>query len=140
VADALARGARVSHQAPAPELDGHFYPPTLLVDVPSDASVVREEVFGPVAPVVTWTDEADLLAQVNDSELGLAAYVYSRDLKWALQLAERIDAGMVGVNRGVVSDPAAPFGGVKQSGIGREGAGEGVRAFRETQYFSVDWS
>jgi len=140
VADALARGARVSHQAPAPELDGHFYPPTLLVDVPSDASVVREEVFGPVAPVVNWTDEADLLAQVNDSELGLAAYVYSRDLKWALQLAERIDAGMVGVNRGVVSDPAAPFGGVKQSGIGREGAGEGVRAFRETQYFSVDWS
>jgi len=140
VADALARGARISHQAPAPRLDGHFYPPTLLVDVPAGADVVRQEVFGPVAPVVTWTDEADLLAQVNDSELGLAAYVYSRDLKWALQLAERIDAGMVGVNRGVVSDPAAPFGGVKQSGIGREGASEGVRAFCETQYFSVDWS
>ncbi|MGN6131821.1 MAG: aldehyde dehydrogenase family protein, partial [Nocardioidaceae bacterium] len=77
---------------------------------------------------------------VNDTELGLAAYVYSRDLKWALQLAERIDAGMVGVNRGVVSDPAAPFGGVKQSGMGREGAREGIREFSETQYFSVDWS
>ena len=99
-----------------------------------------QEVFGPVAPVVTWTDEADLLAQLNSSELGLAAYVFSGDLKWALQLAERIDAGMVGINRGIVSDPAAPFGGVKQSGIGREGAREGVRAFTETQYFSVDWS
>jgi len=141
VADAVARGARVSHQAPTPGgAVGHFYPPTLLVDVPADADVVRQEIFGPVAPVVTWTDEADLLAQVNDSELGLAAYVYSRDLKRALQLAERIDAGMVGVNRGIVSDPAAPFGGVKQSGLGREGASEGVRAFCETQYFSVDWS
>ena len=140
VADALARGARVSHQSLSSTLDGHFYPPTLLVDVPADADVVRHEVFGPVAPVVTWTDEADLLTQLNDSELGLAAYVYSADLKWALQLAERIDAGMVGVNRGVVSDPAAPFGGVKQSGLGREGAREGVRAFCETQYFSVDWS
>jgi len=140
VADALARGARVSHQAPAPERDGFFYPPTLLVDVPADAGIVQQEIFGPVAPVVTWNDEADLLAQLNSSELGLAAYVFSGDLKWALQLAERIDAGMVGVNRGIVSDPAAPFGGVKQSGIGREGAREGVRAFTETQYFSVDWS
>jgi len=140
VADALARGARISHQALTTAQDGHFYPPTLLVDVSSDADVVRHETFGPIAPVVTWTDEADLLAQVNDSELGLAAYVFSSDLKWALQFAERIDAGMVGVNRGVVSDPAAPFGGFKQSGLGREGAREGVRAFTETQYFSVDWS
>ena len=140
VSDAVARGARISHQAPAPDRGGFFYPPTLLVDVPADAEIVQQEVFGPVAPVVTWTDEADLLAQLNSSELGLAAYVFSGDLKWALQLAERIDAGMVGVNRGIVSDPAAPFGGVKQSGIGREGAREGVRAFTETQYFSVDWS
>jgi succinate-semialdehyde dehydrogenase/glutarate-semialdehyde dehydrogenase len=140
VDDALARGARVSHRAVTSELDGHFYPPTLLVDVGADAAVVREEIFGPVAPVVTWDGEEELLRHVNDSELGLAAYVFSRDLRWALKLAERMDAGMVGVNRGVVSDPAAPFGGVKQSGIGREGARDGVRAFTETQYFSVDWS
>jgi succinate-semialdehyde dehydrogenase / glutarate-semialdehyde dehydrogenase len=140
VDEAVAGGARVSHRAHAPETQGYFYPPTLLVDVPADAAVLREEVFGPVAPVVTWTGEADLLRQVNDTEFGLAAYVYSRDLKWALKLAERIEAGMVGVNRGVVSDPSAPFGGVKQSGIGREGAREGIREFCETQYFSVDWS
>jgi len=106
--------------------------------VPPDAEVVRQEIFGPVAPVVTWTGEEELLRQVNDTELGLAAYVFSGDLRWALQTAERIDAGMVGINRGVVSDPAAPFGGVKQSGIGREGARDGVRAFTETQYFSVE--
>jgi succinate-semialdehyde dehydrogenase/glutarate-semialdehyde dehydrogenase len=141
VDDAVAAGARVTHQAPLPEgLTGWFYAPTVLRDVPADAEILRTEVFGPVAPVVTWRDDAELLRQVNDSELGLAAYVYSRDLRWALQTAERIDAGMVGVNRGVVSDPAAPFGGVKQSGLGREGAREGLREFLETQYLSVDWS
>ena len=138
---ALAAGARISHQAVAPtDLDGAFFAPTVLVDVPANADVLDEEIFGPVAPIVTWRDEDEMLAAVNGTELGLAAYVYSRDLGWALRLAERIDAGMVGVNRGVVSDPAAPFGGVKQSGIGREGAREGIRAFTETQYFSVDWS
>ncbi|MFC6286935.1 NAD-dependent succinate-semialdehyde dehydrogenase [Nocardioides sp. GCM10027113] len=140
VAEALDRGARVAHRAEVPGLPGHFVAPAVLVDVPGDADVVRQEAFGPVAPVVRWHDEADLLAQANDSELGLAAYVYSRDLRWALQLSERLEAGMVGVNRGLVSDPAAPFGGVKQSGLGREGASEGIRAFRETSYFSVDWS
>lgn len=140
VDDAINRGARISHRAMAPDLPGHFYPPTLLVDVPANAEVVRNEIFGPVAPIVTWDDDDTLLGQINDCEQGLAAYVYSRDLKWALQLAERIDAGMVGINRGVVSDPAAPFGGVKQSGIGREGAREGVLAFCETQYFSVEWT
>ncbi|MBO9524456.1 MAG: NAD-dependent succinate-semialdehyde dehydrogenase [Nocardioidaceae bacterium] len=140
VEDALARGARIAHQAGSSELDGHFYPPTLLVDVPADAEVVRNEIFGPIAPVVTWTEDEEMLRQVNDTELGLAAYVFSGDLRWALKTAERIEAGMVGVNRGVVSDPSAPFGGVKQSGLGREGARDGVRAFTETQYFSVDWS
>ena len=90
--------------------------------------------------MVVWDDEAELLAQVNGTEFGLAAYVYSRDLGWALQFAERIEAGMVGINRGVVSDPAVPFGGVKQSGIGREGARDGIREFCETQYFSLDWN
>jgi succinate-semialdehyde dehydrogenase/glutarate-semialdehyde dehydrogenase len=140
VEDALNRGAKVAYEATPTELDGHFYTPALLIDVPGDAKIVKEEAFGPVAPIITWTDEADVLRQVNDTEFGLASYVYSGDLKWALQFAEKIEAGMVGVNRGVVSDPAAPFGGVKESGLGREGAREGVRAFTETQYFSVDWS
>ncbi|ROS75600.1 NAD-dependent succinate-semialdehyde dehydrogenase [Cellulomonas sp. PhB143] len=141
VDDAVAAGARVSHRAPVPAgLTGHFYAPTVLSDVPADAEILRTEIFGPVAPIATWTDTEELLRAVNDTELGLAAYVFSRDLRWALQTAERIDAGMVGVNRGVVSDPATPFGGVKQSGLGREGARDGIREFQETQYFSVDWS
>ncbi len=137
---AVAAGARVSHTAPVPEGDGFYSPPMLLVDVPADAEILTEEIFGPVAPVVTWADDETLLRLVNDTEFGLASYVFSRDLKWALQTAERIEAGMVGINRGIVSDPAAPFGGFKQSGLGREGAREGVREFLETQYFSVDWS
>ena len=88
--------------------------------------------------MVTWTDAEDLLTQVNDTELGLAAYVYAGRLQDALRLAERIEAGMVGINRGIVSDPAAPFGGFKQSGIGREGAREGIREYQETQYYSVE--
>ena len=140
VDDALARGAKIAHQAANSDLSGHFYPPTILVNVPAEATIVQEEAFGPVAPIITWTDEADVLRQVNDTEFGLASYVFSEDLRWALKFAEKIEAGMVGVNRGVVSDPAAPFGGYKQSGLGREGAREGVRAFTEVQYFSVDWS
>ncbi|MFH5823645.1 aldehyde dehydrogenase family protein [Georgenia sp. AZ-5] len=138
---AVAAGARVSHRAQLPAgLTGYFYAPTVLRDVPADAEILRTEIFGPVAPIVTWRDDAELLGLVNGTEFGLAAYVYSRDLKWALQTAEKIEAGMVGVNRGTVSDPATPFGGVKQSGLGREGAREGIREFQETQYFSIDWS
>ncbi len=136
---AVAAGARIAHQGKAPE-SGWFYPPTLLADVPADAEILTREIFGPVAPIVTWTDEDEMIRLVNDTEFGLAAYLYSGSLKRALQLSERVEAGMVGVNRGIVSDPAAPFGGVKQSGIGREGAHEGVHEFLETQYFSVDWS
>ncbi|WP_328468010.1 NAD-dependent succinate-semialdehyde dehydrogenase [Actinoplanes sp. NBC_00393] len=132
-------GARIAHQAACPEGAGHFYPPTVLVDVPAGAAILREEIFGPVAPVVTWTDEAALLAQVNDTEYGLAAYVFAGDLARALRLGESIEAGMVGINRGLVSDPSAPFGGVKQSGLGREGARDGLREFQETRYLSVDW-
>ncbi len=139
VQDAVAAGAKITHRALAPTGQGTFYPPTLLNDVPPDAAILREEVFGPVAPVVTWNDDRELLNHINASEFGLAAYVYSRNLKWAMQLAEHIDAGMVGINRGLISDPSAPFGGVKESGIGREGA-HGVRDYCETQYFSIDWS
>ncbi|MET0916651.1 MAG: NAD-dependent succinate-semialdehyde dehydrogenase [Jiangellaceae bacterium] len=136
---AVREGARISHQAQLPDAPGHFYPPTVLAGVPADATILQEEIFGPVAPVVVWQDEEDLLRQVNDTEYGLAAYVFAGDLGRALRLGERIEAGMVGINRGLVSDPSAPFGGVKQSGLGREGAREGLREFQETQYFSVDW-
>jgi succinate-semialdehyde dehydrogenase/glutarate-semialdehyde dehydrogenase len=137
VESAVVEGATVAHQATAPT-DGWFFPPTLLTGVRPGAAILDQEIFGPVAPVVTWTEEEDLLAQVNDTEFGLAAYVYAGRLQDALRLAERIEAGMVGINRGIVSDPAAPFGGFKQSGIGREGAREGIREFQETQYFSVE--
>jgi succinate-semialdehyde dehydrogenase/glutarate-semialdehyde dehydrogenase len=136
---AVAQGARVAHRGSAPTT-GWFHPPTLLVDVPADAEILDTEIFGPVAPVVSWTDEEAMLRLANGTEMGLAAYVYAGDLGHALRLGERLEAGMVGINRGVVSDPATPFGGVKQSGIGREGAREGIRAFQETRYLSVDWS
>ncbi|MGC5617348.1 NAD-dependent succinate-semialdehyde dehydrogenase [Georgenia sp. Z1491] len=141
VDDAVAAGARVTQRADVPGgLDGHFYAPTVVRDVPADSPLVRNEIFGPVAPIVTWTDDEEMLAQVNGTELGLSAYLFSRDLGWAMRIAERFETGMVGLNRGLVSDPAAPFGGVKQSGLGREGGHEGIREYQEVQYLSVDWS
>jgi succinate-semialdehyde dehydrogenase/glutarate-semialdehyde dehydrogenase len=139
VESALVTGATVAHQARAATAPGHFFTPVVLTGVTSDSDVVREEIFAPVAPIVTWTDPEDLLTQVNSTEFGLAAYVYAGDLGTALRLAERIEAGMVGINRGLVSDPSAPFGGVKQSGLGREGARAGLEEYTETQYFSVAW-
>jgi succinate-semialdehyde dehydrogenase/glutarate-semialdehyde dehydrogenase len=140
VEEAVCAGARISHRAQLEGQDGYFYPPTVLVDVPPTASIVVTESFAPVAPILTWSTTRDLLEQVNASESGLAGYVFSRDLQKALQLAESMELGMVGINRGIVSDPAAPFGGVKQSGLGREGAQAGIREYLETQYFSVNWS
>jgi succinate-semialdehyde dehydrogenase/glutarate-semialdehyde dehydrogenase len=139
VDEAVAAGARISHRAVTPDAPGHFYPPTVLVDVPAGAAVLQEEIFGPVAAITTWDTEEELLGLVNDSEYGLAAYVFSGDLARALRLGEAVDAGMVGINRGLVSDPSAPFGGVKQSGLGREGARDGLREFQETRSLSVDW-
>jgi len=139
VDEAVDQGARVTHLGSTGR-GGWFYPATLLVGVRPDMRIAREEIFGPVVSVITWRDEHTMLDQANDSELGLAAYVYAGRLQDALRIAESLDAGMVGVNRGVVSDPSAPFGGVKQSGIGREGAREGIREYQETQYFSVDWT
>jgi len=139
VDEAVAAGAVPAYRAALTFEDGYFYPPTVLTGVPADAAVVREEIFGPVAPIVTWREPQELLRMVNDTEFGLAAYVYA-ELGEALRLAERIEAGMVGVNRGLVSDPSAPFGGVKQSGIGREGARVGLEDYLETQYLSVDWA
>lgn len=140
VADAVANGARVSHRAELPAyLTGHFVAPQVLRDVDPADPIVAEEIFGPVAPIVTFSSDEEVVAYANASEYGLAAYVFSGSLQRALHLSEALDAGMVGVNRGLVSDPAAPFGGVKQSGLGREGAREGLLEFTETQYFSVDW-
>jgi succinate-semialdehyde dehydrogenase/glutarate-semialdehyde dehydrogenase len=136
---AVAAGARIAHQAPAPDSKGFYFPPTVLVDVPADADIVREEIFGPVAPIVTWTSDDEVIAMANDTEMGLAAYVYAGELQRGIRLCESIEAGMVGLNRGLVSDPAAPFGGMKQSGIGREGARIGLEEFQETQYLSVAW-
>ena len=104
-----------------------------------DAAIVRQEIFGPVAPIVVWDNEDELLDWINDTEYGLAAYIYTGRLQEALRIGESIDAGMVGINRGIVSDPSAPFGGTKQSGLGREGGRDGMREFQETQYFSVDF-
>ena len=139
VRDAVAAGARISHQAAAPESKGWFYPAVVLVDVPADADILGKEIFGPVAPLVAWKEDAELIDLVNASEMGLAAYVFAGQLQRAMRIGEEIDAGMVGINRGLVSDPSAPFGGVKQSGLGREGARLGLEEFTETQYLSVDW-
>ena len=113
-------------------------PPTVLDRVAPGSAILRDEVFGPVAPLTTFTDEDDAIATANDTEHGLVAYVFSRDLRRAMRVGEALETGMVGLNRGVVSDPAAPFGGVKQSGVGREGGGHGLREFLEPKYFSFD--
>ena len=111
----------------------------MLTGVAPDAPILREEIFGPVAPIVTFTDEAEAVRLANDTEFGLVAYVYTRDLGRGLRVSEAIEAGMVGLNRGLVSDPAAPFGGVKQSGIGREGGHEGLLEYLESKYIAVNW-
>jgi succinate-semialdehyde dehydrogenase/glutarate-semialdehyde dehydrogenase len=139
VDDAVARGARVLLGGQRPNGPGFFYPPTVLTHVPSDAACVRDEIFGPVAAIQTFTDQEDVIARANDTEYGLVAYVFTSDMKRGMQVCERLDYGMVGLNRGLVSDPAAPFGGTKQSGLGREGGHEGLREFQETQYISASW-
>jgi len=139
VQDAQARGAGTKLGGTLPEGRGFFYPPTVLVDVPDDARCFHEEIFGPVAALSRFSDEAELIERCNNTEYGLVAYVYTRDLARGLALSERLDFGMVGLNRGLVSDPAAPFGGTKQSGLGREGAHEGMLEFLESQYISVNW-
>ncbi len=139
VESAIAGGARVVTGGRAPDRRGYFYLPTVLADVPPDAPILGTEIFGPVAPVVRFRDEADVVRWANDTEYGLVSYVYTADLSRALRVSEALETGMVGVNRGIVSDPAAPFGGVKQSGIGREGGHDGLLEFMESKYIAVDW-
>jgi succinate-semialdehyde dehydrogenase / glutarate-semialdehyde dehydrogenase len=136
---ATGSGAALITGGRAPERRGYFYEPTLLDGVPADAAILSTEIFGPVAPVVRFTDEADAVRWANATEFGLVSYVYTQDLRRGLRVSEGLDAGMVGLNRGLVSDPAAPFGGVKQSGLGREGAHEGLLEYTETKYIATDW-
>jgi succinate-semialdehyde dehydrogenase / glutarate-semialdehyde dehydrogenase len=137
VDDAVARGARVLVGGEPVDGPGYFYRPTVLVDVPPDAQMTSTEIFGPVAPITSFTDEDEVLAIANDTPFGLVSYLYTEDLRRALRVCERLEAGMVGLNQGLVSNPAAPFGGVKHSGLGREGGTVGIEEFLETKYVAV---
>lgn len=139
VDDAIAKGAKLECGGKAIEGTGYFFPPTVISNVSEDADCVTDEIFGPVAAIQTFADQEDVIRRANDTEYGLVAYVFSEDMKRALHVCERMDYGMVGLNRGLVSDPAAPFGGSKQSGLGREGGHEGMLEFMETQYISASW-
>jgi succinate-semialdehyde dehydrogenase / glutarate-semialdehyde dehydrogenase len=138
VQDALDKGATRVVGGEIPDGRGYFYPPTVLGGVPDDARVLKEEIFGPVAPVTSFESEEDAIARANDTEYGLVAYVFTRDIKRALRVCEGLETGMVGLNQGMVSNAGAPFGGVKQSGIGREGGKDGLEEFLETKYVAVN--
>jgi succinate-semialdehyde dehydrogenase/glutarate-semialdehyde dehydrogenase len=136
--DAVGRGARVLAGGIRPDGAGFFFPPTVLTGVPGDARMAHEEIFGPVAPLTPFRDEAEALAAANATEYGLVSYVFTNDLRRALRVAEKLETGMVGINQGVVSNPAAPFGGVKASGVGREGGAVGIDEFLEIKYVGID--
>jgi len=138
VSDATSKGASVVVGGSSVDGRGYFYQPTVLSDVPADARLLKEEIFGPVAPVSSFSDEEEAVAAANDTEYGLVAYVYTRDIKRALRVCEGLQTGMVGLNQGMVSNPAAPFGGVKASGFGREGGYEGIEEYLETKYVAVN--
>jgi succinate-semialdehyde dehydrogenase/glutarate-semialdehyde dehydrogenase len=140
VTDAVDRGARVLVGGERPAGPGHFYPPTVLADVPDDARMLGTEIFGPVAPIIAFTSDEEVLAKANDTEYGLVGYVFTRDLQRALRFAEGLETGMLGINRGLISDPSAPFGGVKQSGIGKEGSHEGISEYLDVTYAAIDLS
>ncbi|RJQ83088.1 NAD-dependent succinate-semialdehyde dehydrogenase [Amycolatopsis panacis] len=137
VKDAADRGARVLTGGEPVDGPGHFYPATVLTDVPEDARLAAEEIFGPVAPITPFDTEDEAVAKANDTEFGLVSYLFTADLKRALRVSERLEAGMIGLNQGIVSNPAAPFGGIKQSGLGREGGTVGIDEFLETKYIAV---
>jgi succinate-semialdehyde dehydrogenase/glutarate-semialdehyde dehydrogenase len=138
VGDAIDKGARAVVGARPGDGRGYFYQPTVLADVPADARVLKEEIFGPVAPVAAFDSEEAAVAAANDTEFGLVAYVYTADLKRAFRVVEALETGMVGLNQGIVSNPAAPFGGVKQSGFGREGGAEGIDEYLEIKYVAMN--
>jgi succinate-semialdehyde dehydrogenase/glutarate-semialdehyde dehydrogenase len=139
VTTAVNDGARVLLGAARPEGDGYFYPPTVLADVPGTSRIVREEIFGPVASIIAFDTEAEAIEAANATVLGLSAYVYTEDLRRGLAVAQKLESGMIAINQGLLSDPAAPFGGVKQSGLGREGSHDGMLEFMETKYIATKW-
>lgn len=139
LADAVAAGARVVTGGSRGGETGYYFQPTVLEDVKADAEILKEEIFGPIAPVISFATEAEAVALANSVDVGLGSYIHTRDLGRALRVAEALEVGMVGVNTGIFSDPAAPFGGVKQSGIGREGGRHGILEFLETKYINVSW-
>ena len=138
VEDAVGKGARAVVGGSALDGAGYFFEPTVLGGVSADARVLREEIFGPVAPIASFSSEEEAIAAANDTEYGLVAYVFTRDIKRALRVCEGLETGMIGLNQGMVSNAGAPFGGVKQSGIGREGGNEGIDEFLETKYVAVN--
>lgn len=137
VSDALQRGAEAVIGGKAPDRPGYFFEPTVLTGIPTDAPLRNSELFGPVAPMFTFSDEEQAVADANATEYGLVSYVYTRDLNRALRVSEALEAGMVGLNRGLVSNPQAPFGGVKQSGFGREGGYEGIDEYLDDKYVAI---
>ena len=139
VEDALGKGAKALVGAEKMEGAGYFYRPTVLDDVPQDATLLKEEIFGPVAPVASFGSEEEAIAAANDTEYGLVAYVFTRDLKRALRVCEGLETGMVGLNQGMVSNASAPFGGIKASGFGREGGHEGIQEYLETKYVAINF-
>ncbi len=139
VQDATGKGAKVLIGGRPTAGVGYYYPPTVLGHVPANADILKEEVFGPVAPVVSFNDEQEAIELANDTEYGLVSYLYTKDLARGMAISEQLEAGMIGLNRGLVSDPAAPFGGMKQSGLGREGSYEGMMEYMEKKYIAVEW-
>ncbi|MGW3562522.1 NAD-dependent succinate-semialdehyde dehydrogenase [Streptomyces sp. NPDC000941] len=137
VEDAVAKGAKVVAAGVAPQDAGHFYPPTVLAQVSTDSDMLTTEIFGPVAPVIAFDDEGEAVRLANDTEWGLVGYIFTQDVDRALDISERLEVGMVGLNTGLVSNPAAPFGGVKQSGLGREGGRVGIEEFLEYKYIAT---
>jgi succinate-semialdehyde dehydrogenase/glutarate-semialdehyde dehydrogenase len=139
VEDAVRRGATILTGGKALDREGFYYPPTVLTGVPAEAAIIREEIFGPIAAISSFETEDEVIRLANDSEYGLISYVYTGDLAKGLRVSGKMESGMVGLNRGLASDPAAPFGGTKQSGLGREGAHHGVLEFCEMKYIAVSW-
>jgi succinate-semialdehyde dehydrogenase/glutarate-semialdehyde dehydrogenase len=137
IEDAVSKGARVVSGGKPHALGGTFFEPTILVDVPRSAAVAKEETFGPLAPLFRFKDEADVIAMANDTEFGLASYFYARDLGRVFRVAEALEYGMVGINTGLISNEVAPFGGVKASGLGREGSKYGIEDYLEIKYLCL---
>jgi succinate-semialdehyde dehydrogenase/glutarate-semialdehyde dehydrogenase len=134
---AKSRGAKLLCGGERPSRKGFYYQPTVLSEVPGEAEMIHEEIFGPVAALCRFDTEADAIARANETEYGLSAYLFTRDIGRGLRVARQIESGMIALNRGLVSDPAAPFGGVKQSGLGREGGTDGIYEFLETKYIAA---